>query len=89
MKWKKNLILLFCILAGIIVGSLVASMTQGVPLLSWLSYSKTVGISSASPMILDFAVLRVAFGLELGVNVAQIIFIVLSFVLYRWIAKKV
>ena len=58
-----NLLLLFFLLAGIIVGSLLASLTAGIPWLSWLSYGKSVGISTQSPLYLDFSVLQLAFGL--------------------------
>ena len=83
MKWKKNLLLLFFLLAGIIVGSLLASLTAGIPWLSWLSYGKSVGISTQSPLYLDFSVLQLAFGLEIGVNVAQIICIIAAIFLYK------
>ena len=35
---KKNILLLFFILAGAMVGSLIASVAAGVPMLSWLAY---------------------------------------------------
>ena len=63
---KKNILLLFFILAGAMVGSLIASAAAGVPMLSWLAYSETIGIPTANPAYLDLAVVRVAFGLEMG-----------------------
>ena len=68
MKLKKNLVFLFFIIAGIIIGSLIASLSEGVPFLSWLAYGKTVGISAASPMVLDLSVVGVAFGLDFGIR---------------------
>lgn len=69
---KKNILLLFFILAGAMVGSLIASAAAGVPMLSWLAYSETIGIPTANPAYLDLAVVRVAFGLEMGLSIAQI-----------------
>lgn len=70
---KKNILLLFFILAGAMVGSLIASGgAAGVPMLSWLAYSETIGIPTANPAYLDLAVVRVAFGLEMGLSIAQI-----------------
>ena len=57
---KKNILLLFFILAGAMVGSLI-----------------------------DLAVVRVAFGLEMGLSIAQIGCIILSLFGYRWALKKI
>lgn len=88
MKWKKNLLLIFMLLAGVIVGALLASITEGMSFLSWLSYGKSIGIDVASPMILDLSVLKLAFGFEFGINIAQIICVILSIFAYKTLAKK-
>ncbi len=85
---KKNLILLFYILAGIIIGALIASFARDVSFLSWLAYGETVGIPTASPMYLDLSVVKVAFGLEMGINVAQIFTIALSIFCYKATVHK-
>ena len=82
---KKNILLLFFILAGAMVGSLIASAAAGVPMLSWLAYSETIGIPTANPAYLDLA----AFGLEMGLSIAQIGCIILSLFGYRWALKKI
>ncbi len=86
---KKNILLLFFILAGAMMGSLIASAAAGVPMLSWLAYSETIGIPTSNPAFLDLAVVRVAFGLEMGLSVAQIGCIILSLFGYRWALKKI
>ena len=86
---KKNILLLFFILAGAMVGSLIASAAAGVPMLSWLAYTETIGIPTANPAYLDLAVVRVAFGLEMGLSMAQIGCIILSLFGYRWALKKI
>ena len=73
LRMKKNLILLFLLLAGVMFGSLLAAATRGIPWLSWLSYGQTEGISVNNPMILDLAVIQLAFGFELGVNIAHVL----------------
>ena len=80
---KKNILLLFFILAGAMVGSLIASAAAGVPMLSWLAYSETIGIPTANPAYLDLAVVRV------GLSIAQIGCIILSLFGYRWALKKI
>ena len=88
MKWKHNLILIFLLLAGVVVGSLLASATAGMPFLGWLSYCGRVGISTQEPMLLDLAVLQVAFGFQLQINVAQIICIIAAICMYKGLANK-
>ena len=88
MKWKHNLILIFLLLAGVAVGSLLASATAGMPFLGWLSYGGRVGISTQEPMLLDLAVLQVAFGFQLQINVAQIICIIAAICMYKGLANK-
>ncbi|MDO5601834.1 MAG: DUF4321 domain-containing protein [Oscillospiraceae bacterium] len=83
-KWKKNLLFLFYLLAGIILGAVLARLCAGVPFLSWLSYGESVGISAGS---IDLAILDVTFGFSLSINVAQIITVGVAMWLYgrsRW-----
>ncbi|MPN20769.1 hypothetical protein SDC9_168148 [bioreactor metagenome] len=87
-KLKRNLVFLFFLLAGIIIGALLASLGQQTAFLSWLAYGKTVGISVSDPLILDLSMLRMAFGLEIGINVAQIITITISLLVYKSVAQK-
>ncbi|MEF9984034.1 MAG: DUF4321 domain-containing protein [Oscillospiraceae bacterium] len=89
MKFKKGLIFLFFILAGVILGSLLAQITSDISGLSWLAYGKQIGISASNPMILDLAIIKIAFGFEMGINVAQIICLVLSFFAYNSFGKKI
>ena len=88
MRMKKNLILIFLLLAGVMFGSLLAAATRGVSWLGWLSYGQTVGISVDNPMILDLAVIQVAFGFELGVNIAQIICVLIAILAYKGVASR-
>ena len=88
MRMKKNLILLFLLLAGVMFSSLLAAATRGVSWLGWLSYGQTVGIAVDNPMILDLAVIQVAFGFELGVNIAQIICVLIAILAYKGVASR-
>ena len=88
MKLQRTLVFLFFLLAGIIVGALIASAAAGIPFLSWLAYGKTIGLSTANPMLLDLSMVKVAFGFEVGVNVAQIITITIALLIYKEVARK-
>ena len=85
---KKTIAFLFFLLAGITVGSVIAHFTQGMRYLSWLSYGKTVGLSTASPAILDLIVFQIAFGFTLSVNIAQIICVIISILIFSKTCKS-
>lgn len=88
MKLKRNLVFVFFLLAGVIVGALAASAAASYPFLNWLSYGKTVGIPAGSPLVLDLALVKLAFGCEVGINVAQILTVTAALLLYKRIAQK-
>lgn len=88
MKLKRTLLLLFFLLAGTVLGALLATASAGVPWLSWLAFSRSIGISPEAPFILDLSIFRFSFGFEMGLSVAQIITIGLAIVLYNWVTKR-
>ena len=76
---------LFLILVGVVVGSLAADMTLGVSWLKWLSYGLEFG--TESPVVLNLNLLRMTFGINIKITVSMVIFIALSLMLGRVIAK--
>lgn len=88
MRMKKNLVLLFLILAGAMFGSLIAALTDGIGFLSWLGYSQSIGIAVNEPMVLDLSILKLAFGFQLKVSIAQVICLLVAIWGYRSIAAR-
>lgn len=82
MKIKRNLLLLFFVLAGIVLGGMLATLCQNVSFLSWLSYSQGIGFNSNAPFVLDLSVIKLTFGFSMQVSVAQIITILLAVFAY-------
>ncbi len=80
---KKNFLFLFYLLAGILVGSLIASVCAGVPFLSWLAYTGEIGFAANDPARLDLIIFVLRFGFSLRVNLAQILCIGLAIFLYN------
>ncbi|MBO6053157.1 MAG: DUF4321 domain-containing protein [Clostridia bacterium] len=76
---------LFLILVGVVVGSLAADVTVGIPWLKWLSYGLEFG--TESPVVLNLNLLRMTFGIDIKITVSMVIFIALSLLLGRVIAK--
>jgi len=88
MRHKKLWLLLFLLLAGIVIGTLVASLSESVPFLRWLAFGQSIGIDTSKPFLLNLGVIRVAFGFEIGVNISQIIFILIAILSYNYFGKK-
>ncbi len=79
---KKTIAFLFFLLAGIVLGTVLAGLCEGVPFLSWLARSMSVGLDTASPLVLDLIVFKLAFGFTLTVNAAQIICVIIALIVY-------
>ena len=81
---SKNVwVLLLLMLAGIVLGSFVATMTQSIPGFSWLSYGQTFGFSN--PIVLNLGVLIITFGLTIQISIASIVGLFLAAIIYRFI----
>ncbi len=81
---SKNVwVLLLLMLAGIVLGSFVATMTQSIPGFSWLSYGQTFGISN--PIVLNLGVIVITFGLTIQISIASILGLFLAALIYRFI----
>ncbi len=76
----------FLVLIGIVAGEFVASLTAGVKALSWLSFGLDFG--TASPVVLDLQVISFTFGISVSITLSTVIFVILSVVIGRAIARK-
>ena len=80
---KNGWTLLLLILAGIVLGGFVGSLTAGVSGLDWLNYGQSFGLES--PVVLSLGLLGLTFGLTIKITVAGIMGIILAIIIYRWI----
>lgn len=89
MKNGRNTLMFFIFLLGaIVIGGLISELSRGVSFLNWLTYGQTFGIGLKSPLTVDLGVLQLSFGVGLTLNVAVIICIVISMVLYGTVYKR-
>lgn len=88
MKLKKTLITLLLFVSAILLGDFVGRMVGGISALSWLGYTLSFGVPVSQPFVLDLSVLKLALGLYLTINVAQIILLVFAIFLYKPLLKK-
>jgi len=84
MKRTKNpWVLLLLMLAGIVLGSFIATLTQGIPGISWLAFGQSFGLNS--PLVLDLGIMVLTFGLTIKITMASILGIFLAAVIYHFI----
>ena len=83
MKNKNVWVLLILLLTGVVLGRFIGNVTEGIPALSWLSFGESFGLNT--PLVLDFGILVVTFGLSIRITMAGIIGVVLALLVYRWL----
>lgn len=76
----------FLVLIGIVIGTLLASVTATVPALGWLSYALSFGLES--PVVLNLSVVRLTFGLSVDLSIAVILCVVVSLVVGNYFYKR-
>ena len=83
MKSKNAWVLLLLMLTGIVLGGFIGSMAEGISWLSWLNFGQSFGLDS--PLILNFGILVITFGLSIKITMASIIGVIIALITYRLI----
>ena len=77
---------LFLICVGIVVGSMLAEITAGIPVLSWLSYGLDFG--TKTPIVLDLNAVSLTLGVTVKLTISSSLCVALSLLLGRYLAEK-
>ena len=80
-KDRGRWIAILFILAGLVIGGLLGDLAAKVDWLWWLSFGEEFGLQN--PIILDLGVAKVTFGLMVKINIASIIGVIISLLIYR------
>ena len=83
MRYKNFWILLIMLLAGIVLGGFMGQLAEGISWLSWLNYGQSFGLNS--PLVIDFGILVITFGLTIKITMASIIGVAVALIIYRYI----
>ena len=83
MRNKNFWILLIMLLTGIVLGGFMGQLAEGVSWLSWLNFGQSFGRDS--PLVVNFGILVVTFGLTIKITMASIIGVAVALIIYRWI----
>ena len=81
MKDKGKILSILFILAGLVVGGLIGDLASNVEWLSWLAYGEEFGLKD--PIVLDLSVMTITLGLMIKINIASIIGVIISLIIYR------
>lgn len=80
---KNGWILLLLMLAGVVLGGFIATLTKDIEALSWLGYGQSFGIDT--PLVLDLGIMIITFGLNIKITIASIVGMLLGGLIYRFI----
>ena len=78
---KSTWMAILFILSGLVIGGLLGEIAAKIDFLWWLGYGQEFGLSS--PVQLDLNILKISFGLMFKINIASIIGLIISIVVYR------
>lgn len=76
---RINWVFLVLILIGFMIGQFIGTYFDG----TFLSYGQAFGLSS--PVVLDLGFIILTFGLTIQINIASVIGVIISLVVYRFI----
>ena len=76
---KNKILLIMLIIAGAIAGSIAAKGAANSDMLSWLAYSKEIGID---PTNINLVIIDLTIGFNFSMNVAQIIFMLAAVAIF-------
>lgn len=71
------------LLSGIVLGGFIGEMTSGIAGLSWLNFGQSFGLND--PMVLNFGILVITFGLSIRITMASIIGVILAIIAYHFL----
>lgn len=81
MRGKNFWVLLILLLSGIVLGGFIGNMAEGISGLSWLNFGQSFGLDN--PIVLNFGILVITFGLSIRITMASIIGVVIAIFAYR------
>ena len=83
MRSKNSWALLLILLSGIVLGGFIGEMTAKIPGLTWLNFGQSFGLKD--PMVLNFGILVITFGLSIRITMASIIGVIIAILTYHFI----
>ena len=82
-KRKNSWALFLLMLAGIVLGGFIGTLTADMPGFAWLNYGQSFGFDN--PIVLNLGILVITFALNINITIASIIGLVISAIIYRFL----
>lgn len=80
---KNSWALFLLMLAGIVLGGFMGTLTADMPGFAWLNYGQSFGFDN--PIVLNLGILVITFALNIKITIASIIGLVISAIIYRFL----
>ena len=80
---KNSWALFLLMLAGIVLGGVLGTLTADMPGFAWLNYGQSFGFDN--PIVLNLGILVITFALNIKITIASIIGLVISAIIYRFL----
>ena len=80
---KNSWALFLLMLAGIVLGGFIGTLTADMPVFAWLNYGQSFGFDN--PIVLNLGILVITFALNIKITIASIIGLVISAIIYRFL----
>lgn len=80
-KDKNFWSLFLLLLAGIVLGGFIGTLTQNVSFLSWLNYGQSFGLDN--PVVVNLGIIILTFGLTIKITIASIVGILVAVLVYK------
>ena len=80
---KNSWALFLLMLAGIVLGGFIGTLTADMPGFAWLNYGQSFGFDN--PIVLNLGILVITFALNNKITIASIIGLVISAIIYRFL----
>ena len=80
---KTSWALFLLMLAWIVLGGFIGTLTADMPGFAWLNYGQSFGFDN--PIVLNLGILVITFALNIKITIASIIGLVISAIIYRFL----
>ena len=80
---KNSWALFLLMLAGIVLGGFIGTLTADMPGFAWVNYGQAFGFDN--PIVLNLGILVITFALNIKITIASIIGLVISAIIYRFL----
>lgn len=80
---KNSWALFLLMLAGIVLGGFIGTLTADMPGFAWLNYGQSFGFDN--PIVLNLGILVITFALNIKITISSIIGLVISAIIYRFL----